>query len=353
MFVESLGLRRPTASARDVRRMAKRLAHGLRPLRADDGLHVLSPLVVPYYGSSAVRALNQRILRALVRRSCRKLGLRHPVLWAYVPQALALVETLQPRLVVYHCVDDISAHHGIDRRSFLQAEEAFVREADLVIASSEPLAERLATFAEKVRLMPNVADTDAFSTALSPGPVDAMVQAAARPRIVFVGAVSAVKVDLELVAGMARLRRDWSFLLVGPVGLGDPDTDVSALREEPNVHLLGPRRHEDLPAVLRGADAGIIPYRLSPLTASVFPMKLYEYLAAGLPTVATRLPSLAGVAGVGFADDAASMCAELQRVLDEDSPAARQARSEGAAGHSWEARIAEIEDAVGGLRWRR
>ena len=200
--------------------------------------------------------------------------------------------------------------------------------------------------------MTNVADTNAFSLALQPGPVDHAFESLPHPRIVFIGAVSSNKVDVELVCELARERRTWSIALVGPVGLGDPRTDVSALRAEPNIHLLGTRPHGRLPSVLRGADAAIIPYRINQLTSSMFPMKVYEYLAAGLPTVATPLPALAGVDGIETAADAPQTAAALDRLLADDTDELRKRRSQLASGHSWASRIDEIDRAVAELEWR-
>lgn len=84
------------------------------------------------------------------------------------------------------------------------------------------------------------------------------------------------------------------------------------MEAEPNIHLLGHRDHRDLPAALRGADVGLIPYAINELTSSIFPMKVYEYLAAGLPVIATPLPSLAGVAEVETAVDAAGIGALIE-----------------------------------------
>jgi len=349
LFVESLGLRRPTLARRDLRRIARRLRQGLGPTRLRDGVHVLSPLVLPFHANRAARAVNARLLPWLVTRAARRLGFRSPVLWSYVPHAEILVGAVDPSLVVYHCVDDISAHERIDSADFLAAEQRFASRADLVFASSQPLVDRLRPLAPKVHYMPNVADVGLFAQALDPGPVDSAVAALPRPRAVFTGAVAATKVDFAFLAGLARLRRDWTFAVVGPVGLGDPLTDVSVLESEPNIRLLGSRRYSELPAVLREADVGLIPYAVNKLTESIFPMKVYEYLAAGLPVIATELPSLdrvEGVVRVGSCEEAAAV---LDTVLLDASVERRKERSRLADGHSWDVRLEEIRAAFASL----
>ncbi len=349
LFIESLGLRRPQLAGRDLSRMARRLRRGLAPARAVDGLHVLSPLVVPLHGYAPVRALNRRLLPALVARSLRALDMHDPILWAYVPQAEVLLDALAPSLVVYHCVDDIAAQEGIDAASFRAAEQRFAGRADLVLASAPTLAERMRKIASNVLYAPNVADTTMFSRALEAGPVDPAIAALPRPCVVFTGAIVSTKLDFVLLAELARTRPDMSFVLVGPVGPGDPRTDVSVLRAEPNLHLLGGRSYSELPNVLRGADAGLIPYARNPLTDSIFPMKIYEYLAAGLPAIATELPSLAGVEDVRTAADAQQMAAALDEAIATDDPEQRRARSARASSHSWDQRLQEISTAIAEL----
>jgi glycosyltransferase involved in cell wall biosynthesis len=347
LFIESLGLRRPDlGSGRDLRRIARRLRRGLAPPRRRDGVTVLSPLVVPLHSSAPVRRLNRRLLQFSAARAARGMGLRSPVLWGYVPQAEVLLDTLDPELVIYHCVDDIAAQEGIDVDSFNAAERRFAARADLVIASSPALAERMRTMASHVLYAPNVADTALFATALEPGPVDPQLSTLPEPRIVFVGAIAAKKLDLELLDALAEAEPGWSFVLVGPVGLGDPDTDVSALAARPNVELLGARAQTALPEVLRGAAVGLIPYRTSRLTESIFPMKVYEYLAAGLPVIATGLPALFGVDGVDLVEGTEATRAALQRALRDDSPERRRMRSDAVRDRSWSARLAEIEAAL-------
>jgi glycosyltransferase involved in cell wall biosynthesis len=349
LFVESLGLRRPQLAGRDLSRVARRLRRGLRAPRAVDGLHVLAPLVLPWHGNRAARALNRRLLAALARRATRRLGMTRPILWSYVPQAETLIGALHPELVIYHCVDDIAAQDRVDTASFRAAERRFAARADLVLASAPALAERMRKLSANVLYTPNVADTDLFAQALQPGPTDPAVAALARPRIVFTGAIVAVKLDIPLILALARARPRWSFALVGPIGPGEPRMDVSALRREANIHLLGPRSYAQLPEVLRGADAGLIPYALNELTRSIFPMKVYEYLAAGLPAVATPLPALADVAEVATASGADELAGLLEQALAGDTPERRAARSHAAAAHSWERRLEEIAAAIGAL----
>jgi glycosyltransferase involved in cell wall biosynthesis len=349
LFIESLGLRAPQVAGRDIARMWRRLRRGLARARSVDGLHVLSPLVIPLHRYRFVRALNARLLSVLVRRACRELELEHPILWGYVPQAEILIKPLAPSLLVYHCVDDIAAQERIDTASFRAAEERFAARADLVLASAPALAARLRQISTNVIDAPNVADTELFAGALTPGPLDAGMAALPPPRIVFTGAIVSIKLDMALIAELARLRPRWAFALVGPIGPGDPLTNVSLLEAEPNIHLLGARSYAQLPAVLRAADAGLIPYARNELTESIFPMKVYEYLAAGLPVVATPLPALAGLADVASAGDAPGIAALLDEALAQNSDTLKAARSQRAATHSWDARLTEIAVALDAL----
>jgi glycosyltransferase involved in cell wall biosynthesis len=339
LFLESLGLRQPRLAGRDLRRMARRVERAAAGARAVDGLHVLSPLVIPIHGRRRLRTLNAGLLRAQVGRAAHSLGFERPLLWSYVPQADWLVDTLEPSAIVYHCVDDIAAQKGVAAAPFREAEAHFAARADLVLASAPALAERMRTLNERVFYAPNVADTDRFATALEVGPTDPAIAALPGPRIVFTGAVVATKLDLELLEGVARARPNWSIALVGP---GDPRTDISALERLPNVHLLGARPYVALPEVLRGADVALVPYAINDLTRSVFPMKVYEYLAAGLPVVTTALPALAEITGVVVAADAPATVAAVERALAEDGPAARRARSAAVRENSWDARLEEI-----------
>jgi glycosyltransferase involved in cell wall biosynthesis len=347
LFIESLGLRRPQLASRDLTRIARRLARAASPLREVDGVHVLSPLVLPLHSNEPVRRLNAWLLRRYVGHAVRRLGMREPVLWSFVPQAEVLIDWLKPSKVLYYIDDDHAAKDGIDAPSFLAAEERFARRADVILASAPELVSRMRTLSAGVHYAPNVADTRLFAGALEDGPVDAQLAACPGPRVVFVGAILAAKIDLDLVVAMARLRPGWTFAFVGPIGPGDPNTNVDALRSQPNIHLLGPRPYERLPEVLRGADAAIVPYHLDGEMRSVFPMKTYEYLAAGLPVVSTPLITLADVHEIIKAAGAEEFVARLEEAMAQDNPEERARRSLAAQSHSWESRLDQIAEALG------
>jgi glycosyltransferase involved in cell wall biosynthesis len=289
-----------------------------------------------------VRALNRWILPLQVRRAARRLGFHDVLLWSFVPQAEILIDSLRPTQVLYYSDDDHGAKPGIDAASFDASEHAFAPRADVVLASAPALVDRLAPLNANVHLAPNVADTALFANALRDGPGDPAMERLGTPRIVFTGAIVADKLDLPLIVEMCALRPGWSFAFVGPRGPGDPRTDVSALTEVGNLALLGPRRYGELPNVLRGADVAILPYRTDGAMRSVFPMKTFEYLAAGLPVVSTRLPALIDVPGVAFAVSAREMVMQIEAAMSGDDDDRRAQRSMLAQGHSWESRIEEI-----------
>jgi len=118
------------------------------------------------------------------------------------------------------------------------------------------------------------------------------------------------------------------------------------LRQLPNIHLLGHRPYEQLPELLRGADATIVPYLLDGEMRSVFPMKTYEYLAAGRPVVSTPLVTLDDVPEVIKARTAEEFAARLQEAMETDTDAMRAERSRGAQSHSWESRLNQLAEAL-------
>ena len=302
LYVESLGLRpiRLTRGAGrgDFRRILQRLCHGFRPpRRVRDNIWIWSPIVLPGVNQGWRLWLNRISLWIGLRWARFCSGMQADLLWTYNPLTLAILAIKPYGRLIYHCVDSIQAQPGMPASAIQSWEQLLCSKADAVFVTSPQLRRDLAHLNANTYFYPNVADSEHFAGAMSSLTHEASDLASIpRPRIGFVGAVSAYKLDLDLVHQLAKSHPQWSFVLVGPVGEGDPATDVKTLSELSNVFLLGERPYRDLPCYLKGFDIGLLPLRHNDYTRSMFPMKFFEYLAAGLPVVSTDIDALQGFA---------------------------------------------------------
>ncbi len=349
LYVESAGLRRPTLAPSDRERIVRRIRHfaeGPRKVPGKD-LYVLSPLLIPFYQSAAMRRVNAALLLSEVRRTAKLLKMDHPILWSYIPNAYALTQHLHEKLTVYHCVDDLGSIAGIPSQAVKQMEKQFLGAADAVITTSQALFEARKDANPNTYLFTNVADAEHFGKALRTDiPLASAMRSIKHPIAGYVGALDAYKVNFPFLAEVAQALPQWSFVLVGPIGHGQPSTDLGALKELANVHLVGWVDYRDIPSYLKGFDVALIPHHLSDYTTSSFPMKLYEYLAAGLPVVSTPLPAIAEVNFVTFADTASAFAEAITAARTENSREQIQSRVAEAKQHTWEDRLQSFDEVL-------
>jgi glycosyltransferase involved in cell wall biosynthesis len=344
LYVDSLGLRRPSASARDFGRIARRLLRGLRPPRqVRPRLWVWSPLVIPLQRHALVRRVNRLALTFGLQVWSRWLALRYELLWTYNPMTTRLFPLERFGTVVYHCVDEIEAQPGMPAREIGEAEAQLLAAASYCFVTAEHLLQTRGPLNGNTHYFPNVADFAHFAQARDPQ--TAVPQDLARlpgPRIGFVGAISGYKLDLPLLRGLAQAHPEWSIVLIGKVGEGDPWTNVEDLRGLPNVHLIGPRPYADLPAYLKGIDVAILPNAINDYTRGMFPMKFFEYLAAGCPVVSTQLPALRAYRHVAsLAESPSGFIAAIEHTL-RGAGAPLDARLTVAREHTYESRTARM-----------
>lgn len=294
LYIDSLGLRRPSASARDFKRIVKRLLKATSaPRKVRENLWVWSPVILPWHNYTLARRLNRVLLAVGLKVWSYALKLKHPWLWTYNPLTAEFLNLASFSYRVYHCVDEIKAQPGMPVELLGNAEKKLAEEVDIIFTTSPKLTETRKSWNSSTYYFPNVADYTHFNAALdSRTVIPKDLESMPKPRIGFVGAISAYKVDFSLIRRVAESHPDWSVVLIGEVGEGDPWTNSSLLMGLDNLHLLGPRPYKELPSYLKGIDVALLPNNVNEYTDSMFPMKFAEYLAAGCPVVSVDLKAL-------------------------------------------------------------
>jgi glycosyltransferase involved in cell wall biosynthesis len=289
-----------------------------------------------------VNRVNQAILAAYIRFAARRLGFADYLLWTYLPTSVHLLPHLCPAAVLYHCVDEHSAFPGFVKPGVVKEyDDRLTARADLVVTTARNLRESRIGLNHNTHHVPNAADVGHFKRALDPQvPVPEDLARLPHPRIGVVG-VHDERLDVDALAALAAADPSWQVVLIGPIQPGDVDEE--RLHGLENVHLLGSKPVAELPAYLKGLDVALIPYRLNELSRNIFPLKLFEYLAAGLPVVASALPELEPYrAEVGLAGGPAEFPELVRQALESDEAEKRAARVRLAEENTWEDRVEAI-----------
>ncbi|WP_432260410.1 glycosyltransferase [Cupriavidus sp. TMH.W2] len=353
LYVESVGLRAPRmASQRDWGRLWRRLWRGVQSIlvgapRRDSNIWVFSPLVVPaLHHWPLVRRFNQALLSIGIGRFASVLGFRKPLVWTYHPFMMDAVGGLQRGALVYHCVDDLAAIPGVDVDAFSTAERRLLAGCDVVFATAMSLKERCEPFNPNTHFLANVVDAQHFGRALEPGQLPAELIEIPEPRIVYHGVLSDFKVDFSLLLAAARARSDWQWVFIGEEREGQRSELVAELAQLANVHFLGYRSYARLPDYLRAMQVGLLPSLINDYTKSMFPMKFFEYLAAGLPVVSTPLAfTEARLEGLEVGADADSFIVAIENQLARG----RLSRDESChfvGDNTWDARTIKMLETV-------
>jgi glycosyltransferase involved in cell wall biosynthesis len=286
LWVNSIGNRKPTTSVHDMKRVVKKLrdfSRGSRPV--DERIHVYSPLAIPFHGNSVARWINRKALKWALRRACRQLGFRNPVTWTFEPASADVVGSLGEHALVYHCVDEFSEFSGTEKAVLLAMERRLIEKSNCVIVSSDRLLANKGKHNSNTFLVTHGVDVAHFRKACNPlTTIPDEMKGFKGPIIGFFGLI-ADWVDIDLIRFLADSQRDWNFVF-----LGKCVTDIRIFDGAPNIHLLGPRPYALLPSYAKAFDVGILPFVVNDLTLAANPLKLREYLAAGLPVVASAIP---------------------------------------------------------------
>ncbi|HBY7151231.1 TPA: glycosyltransferase family 1 protein [Klebsiella pneumoniae] len=293
-YIDSLGLRAPSLNKKDLTRAIKRIFKMFEaPRHVRENLWVWSPVTLPWNKYKLIRSFNRLYLKGMIGFWTKYLKFREKVLWTYNPLTKRLLNLKDYSYVVYHCVDEIKAQPGMPVSILEESENELIVNSDIVFVTAPKLYESRKLLNDRTYYHSNVADFNHFNTSITEGyerPKD--LKNIEGPILGFIGAISSYKVNFELLSSLAKNRPQYHIVLIGLVGEGDPNTDVSILENHKNIHLLGPKEYDELPSYLKYFDVALLPNMINSYTDNMFPMKFFEYLAAGRKVVSVNLKAI-------------------------------------------------------------
>jgi UDP-galactopyranose mutase len=259
-----------------------------------------------------------RVLGPLLAGYLQQRGIDESIAWFYTPMASPLIATLRPRLVVYDCMDDLSALKHAPAE-LPQREATLLQAASLVFAAGPALYEAKRKLHPRVHCVPSAVDPARFSPSRlnafseQAREADRLQERLPRPRLGFFGIIDE-RIDLELLDALAAARPDWHVVMAGPVLNLDP----ASLPRRPNIHWLDRQPQDLLPYLMAGWDVCLMPFASNEATRCISPTKTLEYMAGEKPIVSTAVPDVVALYGdvVRLARDPAQFieaCAELLR----------------------------------------
>ncbi|NNF27422.1 MAG: glycosyltransferase [Gemmatimonadetes bacterium] len=357
-WIEASGMRIPNlASSADWGRIGRKVASRFKRKPGEfkrkpgeggrsEPVRVHTPLTVPAPGNPLAHRFNLGVYRRLLRPL--QDPSRPPLHWVYTPTVAAYLDLLTDGPLVYHCVDRWWEFSEYDSELMRRYHERLCRASSVVIASASELLGDCLPLNPNSHLVRHGVDWGHFApAALNPSETakPAELRDLRGPIVGFWGLIHDW-VDVEAVADLARALPHVNVILIGSAR-----TDVSALRARPNVRLLGQKPYGSLPDYARWFDVALVPFRLNELTRAVNPIKLREYLSAGVPVVATALPEVTAMAfhGLRSYEGSDGLVEQVSNILE--SPLVQEDRirlAQSMAKESWEFKCAEMAELATG-----
>ena len=275
------------------------------------------------------------------------------LVWFYTPMALPLAAELQPRAVIYDCMDELAAFLHAPRQ-LIQRENALYQLADLVLTGGPSLYRSKRERHGNVHCFSSSVDAGHFASAAQGSLPDHPAQAyLPQPRLGYCGVIDE-RIDLDLMAAMADVHPEWQIVMVGPV----VKINLEKLPQRSNIHWLGQQSYEDLPQFMAGWNVCLLPFALNDATRFISPTKTLEYMAAGRPSVSTRIRDVAEPYGhvIAIADTPLEFIDACEALLVESAgqAASRLAQMQAiVSATSWDATADAIHAQIMALPARR
>ena len=340
LFVNSISMGLPGLTNKDLLpRVARKLRSYSKLARTtEEGITVVSPAALPFYGSRAARAANRSLLAAQVGALARRRGVTSPVLWVAIPTAAEMIGRMGESLVIYHVSDKYDANlmdHATDPAAIRRLHEHAIDRADIVFYSGRKLFDEATRGRERSHLLEQAVDFGHWSR-VAEGRLEVAPEVARlpRPRLGYFGAIEPWLIDQELVRRAARERPAWQWVFVGNKSRG---VEIEGL---PNAHFLPPVPYEELPRYAAGFDVCVLPWETErAFTSYGSAIKVREYLATGKPVVISPLPEYEPMRDVlRIARSREEFFRLVEDALAERDPEAARKRQASVAEGTWDAR---------------
>src|SRR5438876_4234646 len=348
IFVNSISMGLASVRSKDlVPRITRKLKSYAKLARtAEEGITVVSPAVIPFFGSRVATIANRRLLSGQIARLARRRGLSRPILWIAIPTAIEVVGHLNESLVVYHVSDKYDANtmdHATDPAFIRALHERAIDAADLIFYSSRKLLAEATRRLERSHLLEQAVDFEHWSR-ISTGEIDTAkeIDQIPRPRIGYFGAIEPWLIDQELIKLAARERPEWNWIFIGNKSRG---LEIESLA---NVHFLPPIQYEELPHYAAGFDVCVLPWNTEvPFTSYGSAIKVREYLASGKPVVISPLPEYESMSDVLRIARTREQFLELvDEALSEEGNEKSRARQDAVRNGTWDARAEWVSDLI-------
>lgn len=306
-----------------------------------DQEHPNISILVPQISAGTPVHEHQLILKEVVNEVLREEAIESYICWYYSPMAFDWSNHLSPALIVYDCMDELSAFKFAPAE-LKSIEKELMKMADIVFTGGRSLFDAKKMYHKNIYCFPSSIDRAHFarSRTICTDPEDQ--QLIPHPRLGFFGVIDE-RLDIDLINRLSTLKPDWHIVLVGPVVKIDPAT----LPVKSNVHYLGGKDYKDLPAYLAGWDIALLPFAKNESTKFISPTKTPEYLAGGKPVISTSITDVVnpyGIAGlVEIADTAEGFLLAAEDFLKNDVPEKRiQKADRFLANISWDKTFREM-----------
>ena len=340
IFVNSISMGLPGLGHKDLLPRIKRKLGSYSKLarQTEEGITVVSPASLPFFGSAAARAINRRAISAQIGSLARSRGLSKPILWIAIPTAAEMIGTLDESAVVYHVSDKYDANtmdHATDPAAIRKLHEHAIDAADLVFYSGRKLFDEATRGRDRSYLLEQAVEFDHWRH-VGNGSVTVAPEVARipQPRLGYFGAIEPWLVDQELIKRAREERPEWQWVFIGNKSRG---LDIEGL---PNTHFLPPVPYAELPSYAAGFDVCVLPWETEQsFTSYGSAIKVREYLATGKPVVISPLPEYEPMKDVlRIARTRDDFIALVDEALRENDPDAAKRRQAAVAGGTWDAR---------------